>query len=141
MRSAERDALALALACLTASAPAHAERLRIVIDEGVIEPMPFAIPDFIDEGGLPSTANIGNGDIWAASVFGSARLASGPGGTGAPAPQPGGAHRVQPAGTAIQSGVGEVIGDKDLKAEGKKDQVAGNVKQGELKDAVKEAKK
>ncbi len=41
----------------------------------------------------------------------------------------------------VQSGVGEVIGDKDLKAEGKKDQVAGNVKQGELKDAVKEAKK
>lgn len=33
--------------------------------------------DFIDDGGLPSTANIGNGDIWAASVFGSARLASG----------------------------------------------------------------
>ncbi|MBL9058073.1 MAG: Tol-Pal system protein TolB [Rhodobacteraceae bacterium] len=44
-------ALALALACLAAAAPAHAERLRIVIDEGVIEPMPFAIPDFIDEGG------------------------------------------------------------------------------------------
>lgn len=41
----------------------------------------------------------------------------------------------------VQSGVGEVIGDKDLKAEGKKDEVAGNVKQGELKDAVKEAKK
>jgi outer membrane receptor protein involved in Fe transport len=31
--------------------------------------------DFIDEGGLPSTANIGNGRIWAASVNGSARIA------------------------------------------------------------------
>jgi uncharacterized protein YjbJ (UPF0337 family) len=41
----------------------------------------------------------------------------------------------------IESGAGEIVGDKDLKAEGKKDQVAGNVKQGELKDAVKEAKK
>jgi len=30
--------------------------------------------DFIDEGGLPSTANIGNGRIWAASVSGSARI-------------------------------------------------------------------
>ncbi|OYU74785.1 MAG: TonB-dependent receptor, partial [Alphaproteobacteria bacterium PA3] len=30
--------------------------------------------DFIDEGGLPSTANIGNGTIWAASVSGSARI-------------------------------------------------------------------
>jgi outer membrane receptor protein involved in Fe transport len=33
--------------------------------------------DFIDEGGLPSTANIGNGDIWAASVSGSVRIAPG----------------------------------------------------------------
>lgn len=41
----------------------------------------------------------------------------------------------------IESGAGKIVGDKDLKAEGKKDQVAGNVKQGELKDAVKEAKK
>jgi len=41
----------------------------------------------------------------------------------------------------VESGVGEVVGDKDLKSEGKKDEVAGNVKQGELKDAVKEAKK
>ncbi|MFO6445895.1 TonB-dependent receptor domain-containing protein [Erythrobacter sp. NE805] len=31
--------------------------------------------DFIDDGGLPSTANIGNGRIWAASVNGSARIA------------------------------------------------------------------
>jgi outer membrane receptor protein involved in Fe transport len=30
--------------------------------------------DFIDENGLPSTSNIGNGRIWAASVSGSARL-------------------------------------------------------------------
>ncbi|PIB97189.1 CsbD family protein [Caulobacter sp. X] len=41
----------------------------------------------------------------------------------------------------IESGAGKIVGDKDLKSEGKKDQVAGNVKQGELKDAVKEAKK
>lgn len=33
--------------------------------------------DFIDDGGLPSTANIGNGEIWAASVSGSVRLAPG----------------------------------------------------------------
>ena len=41
----------------------------------------------------------------------------------------------------VESGAGKIVSDKDLKAEGKKDQVAGNVKQGELKDAVKEAKK
>jgi uncharacterized protein YjbJ (UPF0337 family) len=41
----------------------------------------------------------------------------------------------------VESGVGKVVGDKDLKAEGKKDKVAGNVKQGDLKDAVKDAKK
>ena len=39
------------------------------------------------------------------------------------------------------SGVGKVIGDKDLKSEGKKDKVAGNVKQGDLKGAVKETGK
>ena len=33
--------------------------------------------DFIDDGGLPSTANIGNGTIWAASVSGSVRIAPG----------------------------------------------------------------
>lgn len=33
--------------------------------------------DFIDEGGLPSTANIGDGTIWAASIAGSVRLAPG----------------------------------------------------------------
>jgi len=41
----------------------------------------------------------------------------------------------------VESGVGTIVGDKDLKAEGKKDKVAGNLKQGELKDAVKDAKK
>ena len=41
-------AIALALASFTA---AQAEPLRIVIDGGVIEPMPFAVPDFIAEGG------------------------------------------------------------------------------------------
>ena len=41
----------------------------------------------------------------------------------------------------VESGVGTVIGDKDLKKEGQKDKVVGNVKQGNLKDAVKDAKK
>lgn len=41
----------------------------------------------------------------------------------------------------VESGVGKVIGDKDLKSEGKKDKVAGNLKQGDLNDAVKDAKK
>lgn len=33
--------------------------------------------DFIDEAGLPSTANIGDGTIWAASISGSVRIAPG----------------------------------------------------------------
>ena len=41
----------------------------------------------------------------------------------------------------VESGVGKVVGDDDLKSEGKKDKVAGNIKQGDLKDAVKDAKK
>jgi uncharacterized protein YjbJ (UPF0337 family) len=41
----------------------------------------------------------------------------------------------------VESGVGKVIGDKDLKSEGQKDKVAGNVKQGDLKGAIKDAKK
>lgn len=41
----------------------------------------------------------------------------------------------------VESGVGKVIGDEDLKKEGQKDKVAGNVKQGELGDAVKDATK
>jgi uncharacterized protein YjbJ (UPF0337 family) len=40
----------------------------------------------------------------------------------------------------VESGVGKVIGDKDLKEEGKKDKVVGGVKQGDLKGAVKDAK-
>ena len=40
----------------------------------------------------------------------------------------------------VESGVGKVIGDEDLKAEGKKDKVSGSVKQGDLKGAVKDAK-
>ncbi len=46
--------LALALAGLISAAPmawAQGGPLRIVIDEGVIEPMPVAVPAFIDEGG------------------------------------------------------------------------------------------
>lgn len=41
----------------------------------------------------------------------------------------------------VESGVGTVIGDKDLKNEGKSDKVAGQVKQGDLKGAVKDARK
>lgn len=41
----------------------------------------------------------------------------------------------------VESGVGTVVGDKDLKDQGKQDKVAGNVKQGDLKGAVKDAKK
>ena len=40
-------AIALGLACLAPTA--QAEPLHIVIDGGVIEPMPFAVPDFIPE--------------------------------------------------------------------------------------------
>jgi uncharacterized protein YjbJ (UPF0337 family) len=41
----------------------------------------------------------------------------------------------------VEAGIGSVVGDKDLKAQGKEDKVAGNVKQGDLKGAVKDAKK
>lgn len=41
----------------------------------------------------------------------------------------------------VESGVGKVIGDDDLKSAGKKDKVIGNVKQGDLKDAAKDASK
>jgi len=40
----------------------------------------------------------------------------------------------------VESGVGTVIGDKDLKKQGQSDKVAGNVKQGDLKGAVDDAK-
>ena len=40
--------LMLALMPLTAT-PANSEPLRIIIDEGVIEPLPFAVPDFVAE--------------------------------------------------------------------------------------------
>jgi uncharacterized protein YjbJ (UPF0337 family) len=43
----------------------------------------------------------------------------------------------------IESGVGELTGDKSLKKEGRKDEVVGGVKSAgsDLKDAVKDAKK
>ncbi len=44
-------AIAIGLALIGASPQVQAEPLRIVIDEGVIEPLPFAAPAFIDEGG------------------------------------------------------------------------------------------
>jgi uncharacterized protein YjbJ (UPF0337 family) len=40
----------------------------------------------------------------------------------------------------VESGVGTIIGDKDLKKEGKQDRVVGSLKQGDLKGAVKDAK-
>ncbi|MBL4927195.1 Tol-Pal system beta propeller repeat protein TolB [Fuscibacter oryzae] len=43
-------ATAFLLGMLAAVQPANAE-LNIIIDSPVIEPMPFAIPDFVDEGG------------------------------------------------------------------------------------------
>ncbi|MGL6212128.1 MAG: Tol-Pal system protein TolB, partial [Paracoccaceae bacterium] len=43
--------LAVALAVGLAAISVQAAPLRIVIDEGVIEPMPFAVPDFIAENG------------------------------------------------------------------------------------------
>ena len=43
-------ALAL-LGLVQMAAPARAEPLRIVIDQGVIEPLPFAIPSFVSLGG------------------------------------------------------------------------------------------
>jgi len=39
----------------------------------------------------------------------------------------------------VESGVGKVIGDKDLKSEGKSDKVTGRVKQGDIKGAVEGA--
>ena len=40
----------------------------------------------------------------------------------------------------VESGVGTIVGDKDLKKQGKEDKVSGNLQQGDLKDAVKDAK-
>jgi uncharacterized protein YjbJ (UPF0337 family) len=51
------------------------------------------------------------------------------------------AGRKQEAVGKVESGVGTVIGDKDLKKQGQGDKIAGNVKQGDLKGAVKDAKK
>ncbi|MDP1601137.1 CsbD family protein [Phenylobacterium sp.] len=39
----------------------------------------------------------------------------------------------------VESGVGKVIGDKDLKSEGKSDKITGQVKQGDIKGAVEDA--
>jgi len=41
---------------LNASAPAQAEPLRITLDQGVIEPMPYALPQFAAEGGAGQLA-------------------------------------------------------------------------------------
>jgi uncharacterized protein YjbJ (UPF0337 family) len=51
------------------------------------------------------------------------------------------AGRKQETSGKIESGVGTVIGDKDLKAQGQQDKVSGNLQQGDLKGAVKDAKK
>ena len=44
----------IGLATLSA-APVRAE-LSIIVDKGIIEPMPIAVPDFIDEGGAGDLA-------------------------------------------------------------------------------------
>ncbi|MFZ1468061.1 MAG: Tol-Pal system beta propeller repeat protein TolB [Paracoccaceae bacterium] len=49
--------LAIALAMIMVVAPAQAQNPpRIVISDGVIEPMPFAAPTFVDEGGAGNLA-------------------------------------------------------------------------------------
>ncbi|NGM44611.1 Tol-Pal system protein TolB [Rhodobacter sp. SGA-6-6] len=48
--------LALALGSVTALPAAAQEPLRINITQGVIDPMPFAVPTFIDEGGAGELA-------------------------------------------------------------------------------------
>jgi uncharacterized protein YjbJ (UPF0337 family) len=40
----------------------------------------------------------------------------------------------------VESSVGTLVGDKDLKKEGQQDRIVGNLKQGDLKGAVKDAK-
>ena len=60
MRPIRHLIAALALGLTTLTGAVQAEPLRILIDGGVIEPMPFAVPDFIAE-------NAGAGDwpaIW-----------------------------------------------------------------------------
>lgn len=50
-------ALALAgIAAIAAPATARAEPLRIIVDQGNIEPLPFAAPVFLDEGGAGDLA-------------------------------------------------------------------------------------
>jgi len=41
----------------------------------------------------------------------------------------------------VESAVGTITGDKELKKEGKKDKVVGGVRSGDLEGAVKDAKK
>ena len=50
------------------------------------------------------------------------------------------AGRKQEAVGKVESGIGNVTGDEDLKKEGKQDKVVGSVKQGDLKGAVKDAR-
>jgi uncharacterized protein YjbJ (UPF0337 family) len=40
----------------------------------------------------------------------------------------------------VESSVGTLVGDKDLKKEGQQDRIVGNLKQGDLKGAAKDAK-
>ena len=49
-------ALTLMAPTLMSPAPGFAEPLRIVIDSGVIEPLPFVVPNFVDEGGAGELA-------------------------------------------------------------------------------------
>jgi TolB protein len=51
MRLIPRLILALGLGLIPLATPLVAEPLHIVITDGVIEPMPFAVPDFLGDGG------------------------------------------------------------------------------------------
>ncbi len=50
------------------------------------------------------------------------------------------AGRKQETVGAIESGAGAVLGDKDLKDQGKQDKVTGQLKQGDLSGALDDAK-
>lgn len=66
--------LALGLALIAGAAQAQNQPLRIVIDEGVIEPLPFAVPDFVPDTGAAAevAANLSRviaGDLGGTGLF------------------------------------------------------------------------
>lgn len=50
------------------------------------------------------------------------------------------AGRKQETVGAVESSVGSIVGDKDLKGQGKEDKVAGQLKQGDIGGAIDDAK-